>query len=63
MKSFYTDTTLRDEYYRDTNFAVDLIELHLKDASDADDPLYLASGGIDIDYNSPTAPTAGTNTY
>lgn len=63
MKSFYTDTTLRDEYYRDTNFAVDLIELHLKDASNADDPLYLASGGIDIDYNSPTAPTAGTNTY
>jgi len=63
MKSFYTDSTLRDEYYRDVNFAVDLIELHLKDASDSNDPLYLASGGIDIDYDSPTAPTAGTNTY
>ena len=63
MKSFYTDSTLRDEYYRDVNFAVDLIELHLKDASNANDTLYLASGGMDIDYNSPTAPDAGTNTY
>ncbi len=63
MKSFYTDTTLRDEYYRDVNFAVDLIELQLKDASNANDTLYLASGAIDVDYNSPTAPEAGTNTY
>lgn len=63
MKSFYTDTALRDEYYRDVNFAVDLIELQLKDASNANDTLYLASGAIDVDYNSPTAPEAGTNTY
>tara|TARA_A100001388_G_scaffold272413_1_gene252676 strand:- start:200 stop:838 length:639 start_codon:yes stop_codon:yes gene_type:complete len=63
MKSISTDQNIRDEYYRGHSFAVDLIELHLKTSTGADSPLYLASGGIDIAYDSSTAPTAGTNTY
>jgi len=63
MKSFSTEEYLRDEYYRDHTIAIDLIELHLKDVNNADAPLYLASGGIDVAYDSDTAPTAGTNTY
>lgn len=63
MKSFAQDTTIKDEYYRDHNFAVDLIEIHLKDSNDNDDPLYLCSGGIDVDWDSSTAPDSGTNTY
>jgi len=58
MKSFASEQYLRDEYYRDHNFAVDLIEVHLDDGA-----LYLSSGAIDIDYDSDTAPDAGTNTY
>lgn len=57
MKSFFENSALRDEYYRDHCFAVDLIEIHL------DTPLYLASGAIDIPFDSDTAPDAGTNTY
>lgn len=38
-------------------FAVDLIELHLSTS------LYFTSANIDIDYDSATAPDAGTNTY
>jgi len=38
-------------------FAVDLIELQLSTS------LYFTSANIDIDYDSPTAPDAGTNTY
>ena len=38
-------------------FAADLIELHLSTA------LYFTSTNIDIDYDSATAPDAGTNTY
>jgi len=63
VKSFADDSALRDEYYRDHNFAIDLIEIHLKDSSGNDDPLYLSSGAIDIDFDSDTAPDAGTNTY
>jgi hypothetical protein len=40
-----------------TLFAADLIELHL------DTPLYFTSTNIDIDYDSATAPDAGSNTY
>lgn len=58
MKPFYTEEYLRDEYYRDHQFAVDLIEIHLSGGA-----LYLASGAIDIDFDSDTAPDAGTNTY
>lgn len=52
----YSDT-LRGEFYRQNFIAVDLVELHLTV------PVYLASGGINIAYDSTTAPTAGTNTY
>jgi hypothetical protein len=63
VKNFYTEQYLRDEYYRDHTFAVDLIELHLKTSAGANDPLYLASGAIDIDLDTDTAPTTGVNTY
>lgn len=49
--------TLRTEFYRSNFVAVDLIELHLPT------PLYLATGGMNIAFDSNTAPTAGTNTY
>lgn len=55
MKSI--SNTVRNEYYRANFIAVDLIELQLST------PLYLASGGINISYDSTTAPNAGTNTY
>lgn len=62
MKSFaYTNN--KDEYYRDHTISVDCVELHLKDASGANQALYLCSGGFDITFDSATAPTAGTNTY
>lgn len=61
MKTYHQD--IRDEFYRDHTFAVDLIEIQIQDAGGSDDCLYLASGGIDIDYDSTTAPDAGTNTY
>ena len=54
MKSFASENYLRDEYYRDHTIAVDLIEIHLKDSSNNDAPLYLASGGINIDFDSDT---------
>jgi hypothetical protein len=38
-------------------YIVDLIEIHLATA------VYFTNGHIDIDYDSPTAPDAGTNTY
>ena len=38
-------------------FVAELIELHLSTS------LYLTSTNINIDYDSPTAPDAGTNTY
>lgn len=63
MKPFSQDTALRDEYYRDNKFAVDLIELHLKNAAGRSRPLYLATGMVDIAFDSPTAPTPGSNTY
>ena len=63
MKSFSDNTYIRDEYYRDNKFAVDMIELHLKNAVGRNAPLYLATGMLDIDYNSPTAPTAGVNVF
>jgi hypothetical protein len=62
MKDFYTSNN-RDEYYRDHAIAIDCVELHLKDTSGANQCLYLCSGGLDIQFNSLTAPDAGTNTY
>lgn len=55
MKTFAPE--VRTEFYRENFIAVDLVELHLAT------PLYLASGGINIAYDSTTAPTAGSNTY
>lgn len=55
--------TSRDEYYRDNYIAVDLVEIHLKNTSGANAPLYLCNGGFDISYDSSTAPNSGTNTY
>lgn len=57
MKSFYL-TANRDEYYRDHTIAVDCVELHLRTGA-----VYLTTGGFDVTFDSPTAPTAGTNTY
>lgn len=50
-------TAVRNEFYRQNFIAVDLVELHLSPA------LYLCSGGINISYDSPSAPNAGTNVY
>lgn len=55
MKTY--SSAVRTEFYRQNFYAVDLVELHLAT------PVYLASGGINISYDSPTAPTAGTNVY
>lgn len=62
MKDFYL-TANRDEYYRDHTISVDCVELHLKDNLGANQALYLCSGGFDVQFDSATAPTAGTNTY
>jgi hypothetical protein len=63
MKGFSANQNIRDEYYRDNKFAVDLIEIHLLDSSGRPDPLLLSTGMLDIDYDSPTAPIVGSNTY
>ena len=62
MKSF-SSTANRDEYYRDHTISVDCVELHLKTAAGANDTLYLNNGGIDISFDSATAPEAGVNSY
>lgn len=49
--------TVRDEFYRSNFIAVDLIEIQTPG------PLYLCTGGINISYDSPTAPNAGVNVY
>lgn len=53
----------KDEFYRDNYIAVDLVELHLKNSAGVSDPLYLCGGGFNIEYDSSTAPDAGTNVY
>ena len=63
MKDFAANAANKSEYYRDHTIMVDCVELHLKDASGANQPLYLCSGGADLTFDSPTAPTAGANTY
>lgn len=49
---------LRDEYYRQNYIAADLVELHLKNTSGVNTPIYLTTGGFDITWASTTAPTA-----
>lgn len=63
MKDFASDESNKSEYYRDHTIMVDCVELHLKSASGVDQPIYLCSGGADLEFDSPTAPTAGLNTY
>lgn len=63
MKSFSSDSALRDEYTRKNTIAVDCVELHLKNSAGANDTLYFCSGGINIEFDSATAPDAGVNTY
>jgi hypothetical protein len=63
VKSFASNANIRNEYFRDQNFAVDMMEIHLQNSSGAADPLYLSTGMLDISYDSPTATTAGANTY
>jgi hypothetical protein len=62
MKSFF-QTANRDEYYRSHTIAIDCVELHLLNNSRQNDPIYLSSGGADLSFASPTAPTPGANTY
>lgn len=62
MKSFF-NTANRDEYYRDHTIAVDCVEIHLRTAAGVNQPIYLCNGGFDVSFDSPTAPTAGVNTY
>jgi hypothetical protein len=59
MKNYSsTHPNARNAYYSDSFFSVDLVEFHL-----AGDPLYYCNGGYDIEWDSSTAPTAGTITY
>ena len=62
MKDFYT-TANRNEYYRDHTISIDCVELHLLNTAGVSDPVYLCTGGADLRFDSPTAPTIGTNTY
>jgi len=62
MKDF-SATANRDEYYRDHTISVDCVELHLKSSTGVNTPIYLCSGGFDIEFDSATAPTPGNNTY
>jgi hypothetical protein len=55
--------TTRDEFYRDNYIAVDLVEIHLKNSSGVNSPIYLCNGGFDITYDSTTAPNTGNNVY
>ena len=62
MKNF-ANTANRDEYYRQNTIAIDCVELHLSNSNNASQPLYFCSGGADLQFDSPTAPTAGVNVY
>jgi hypothetical protein len=62
MKEF-ANSPNRDEYYRDHTIAIDCVELHLKNNAGGNEPLYLCSGGFDLEFDSVTAPTAGANLY
>jgi hypothetical protein len=55
MKSI--DTATREEFYRQNFFAVDLLEIQVSPT------LYLSTGGLNIRYDSATAPDAGANNY
>lgn len=61
MKNF--SNALTAQFNSSAFIAVDLIELHLKTFDKTPNPLYLTNAGFDIKWDSPTAPTAGVNTY
>lgn len=63
MKDFAQNALLRNEYYRQNTIAIDCVELHLKDRNGQNNPVYLCSGGANLTFDSPTAPTAGSNIY
>jgi hypothetical protein len=59
MKNYsVTHPNARNAFYSDSFFSVDLVELHI-----AGTGFYACNGGYDIEFDSPTAPTAGVNTY
>lgn len=60
VKSFRDDyPDIRNEYSRDHNFAVDLIELETVTSTGAADPVRICSGMIDIEYLSNTYTAQG----
>lgn len=62
MKSFYTDSALRSEYYRDHCFAVDLVYIGLANSNnviDSSSVLRLCTGGIDVVWNTDTYTAQG----
>jgi len=61
MKTFSTGT--RESIYSNQFIAVDLVELHLTDINKVSAPLYYTNAGMDILYDSATAPTSGVNRY
>jgi hypothetical protein len=61
MKFF--STQILNQIYNDRFIAVDLLELHLRNAQNNFQPLYLTNSNFDIVYDSPTAPNIGSNTY
>ena len=61
MKTY--SAALNAQFTATSFICVDLVELHLKTETKAPNPLYLTNAGFDIKWDSPTAPTAGVNTY
>jgi hypothetical protein len=61
MKTYSTATT--EQFYSNQFIAVDLLELHLTDINKNSAPIYLTNAGMNIQYDSPTAPNTGTNDY
>jgi hypothetical protein len=59
----YFSTQILNQIYNDRFIAVDLLELHLRNAQNQISPLYLTNSNFDIAYDSPTAPTIGVNNY
>lgn len=60
MKDF-AFTANKDEYYRDHTICVDMVELHLKSPTGADNYLAFNTGGFDFEYTTPTKPAAAAS--
>lgn len=61
MKSY--SSALTQQFTASNFICVDLVEIHLKTFNKANNPLHLTSAGFNIEWDSPTSPTAGVNTY